>query len=87
MIRDALTDSFNTRSIAENQIVLQKLVAIYSLVYKIVEKIGNRKEEKQKLFGIRTQPTINRYSTDDGRDVCDRLDTVYEINILTYKEE
>lgn len=46
MIRDALTDSFNTRSIAENQIVLQKLVAIYSLVYKIVEKIGNRKEEK-----------------------------------------
>lgn len=46
MIRDALTDSFGTRSIAENQIVLQKLVAIYSLVYKIVEKIGNRKEEK-----------------------------------------
>ena len=46
MIRDALTVSFGTRSIAENQIVLQKLVAIYSLVYKIVEKIGNRKEEK-----------------------------------------
>lgn len=47
MVRDALTDSFNTKSLAENQIILQKFITIYSLILKIVERIGKKEEENK----------------------------------------
>lgn len=50
MLRDSLTDSFDTRSLVENQIVLQRFIAIYSMIITIIEKMvtKRRKEDKDK---------------------------------------
>lgn len=50
MLRDSLTDSFDSRSLVENQIVLQRFIAIYSMIISIIEKMvtKKRKEDKDK---------------------------------------
>ena len=44
MIKDSLTDSFNTRSFVENQIILERFITIYTMLIKILEKISNKKQ-------------------------------------------
>ena len=48
MVRDALTDSFNTKSLAENEMVLQKFISIYALILKIVERISKKEKNENK---------------------------------------
>lgn len=48
MVRDALTDSFNTKSLAENEMILQKFISIYSMILKIVERLANKEEKDDK---------------------------------------
>lgn len=48
MVRDALTDSFNTKSLTENEIILQKFISIYSMILKIVERLANKEEKDDK---------------------------------------
>ena len=38
MIKDALTDSFNTRSFVENQIILERFIAIYTILFQLIKK-------------------------------------------------
>ena len=40
MIKDALTDSFNTRSFVENQIILERFIAIYTILFQLIKKIS-----------------------------------------------
>lgn len=47
MVRDALTDSFNTKSLVENQLILQKFIAIYAMVLKIVERIAEKAKKEE----------------------------------------
>lgn len=47
MVKDALTDSFGTRSYAENQVVLQRLIAIYTSLCKIIEGIAKNSEKEE----------------------------------------
>ena len=46
MIRDSLTDSFNTRSFVENQIILERFITIYTMLIKILEKVSNKKQSE-----------------------------------------
>lgn len=48
MVRDALTISFNARSMIENELVLQKAIAIYSMILGVIEKISDKEEKKNK---------------------------------------
>lgn len=48
MVRDALTDSFSTKSLAENEMVLQKFISIYALILKIVERISKKEKNENK---------------------------------------
>lgn len=47
MVKDSLTDSFDTRSYAENQIILQKQIAIYVSLCKIIEGIAKKGENEE----------------------------------------
>lgn len=48
MVRDSLTVSFSTKSLVENQVILQKFIAIYSLILHIIEKIASKEENNNK---------------------------------------
>lgn len=48
MVRDALTDSFNQRSIIENQILLERFVASFAMVNKFVEHVSQNKDNNNK---------------------------------------
>ena len=43
MLNDHLVSSFDTKSLVENQIVLQRFLAIYAMVVKILEKVSSKK--------------------------------------------
>ena len=45
MLNDALTSTFDTKSLVENQITLQRFLAIYTMVVKILEKVSNKKND------------------------------------------
>ena len=48
MLNDAIVTSFDTKSLVENQITLQRFMAVYAMVVNILEKIGNKKSKLDK---------------------------------------
>ena len=47
MIKDALTDSFNTRSFIENQIILERFIAIYTILFQLIKKIALKQNDNK----------------------------------------
>lgn len=48
MLNDHLVSTFETKSLVENQITLQRFLAIYAMVIKILEKVSNKTEKPDK---------------------------------------
>ena len=48
MLNDHLVSTFETKSLVENQITLQRFLAIYAMVIKILEKVSNKQENSDK---------------------------------------
>ena len=48
MLKDNITNTFNTKSLVENQISLQRFIAIYAMNVKIIEKISSRRAKDDK---------------------------------------
>ena len=46
MLKDSVTDSFDSRSLVENQIVLQRFLTIYSMLIYIIEKLPDKNNNK-----------------------------------------
>nr|DAM71724.1 MAG TPA: hypothetical protein [Caudoviricetes sp.] len=46
MVFDALTDSFNTRTLMENQVLLQRFIAHYGMLIHIIEKLPVKKQKE-----------------------------------------
>jgi uncharacterized protein YutD len=46
MLKDFITNTFDTKSLVENQISLQRFIAIYAMNVKIIEKISAKKKTK-----------------------------------------
>ena len=48
MLNDHLVSTFETKSLVENQITLQRFLAIYTMVIKILEKVSNKQSNEDK---------------------------------------
>lgn len=45
MLKDAVTDSFNSKSLVENQMILQRFLAVYSMLIHIIEKLPDTNDK------------------------------------------
>lgn len=48
MVRDALVDSFSTRSLIENQILLERFIASFSMINKFIERLVSKDSSEDK---------------------------------------